>query len=480
MDSIQNTKRQIKKLHMDLGFGTNNQKRQSAISDAIKIVKKFSATIEYFRLDCASIEMSDLLDILSSLPNVKHLVLTNVFNKQPFQTAYYSSNADIEDLPLRQLKTLVLNRCDKEFRVVLDRLPVGVLNEFTIEVTRLDLESLTRLFTRQANIKLLRLIPNYFLDSAPPPVFESIFDNLKLESLDLYLDKYNRDHATIFPKQSKLKSLSLRGGVADDVLVNAITNELTELESLHVSLADETSTYNIAKLKKLKDLTIRDCSSEHIAAFAKLDNSRITVLNIGTTTIPTDLIGALAKSVPNLKVFRFGCFSTYEMFSAIIQNFNFIENLEILYENGIDLTDNTMLTRCFNPKLTKLRIYRRYDCEESFAEKLIILYPNLKKLEIYSSLTITSSHLQVISNGFVKMNSLKLWCRRWILNSLDCLRDHNGLKSLSLVNLTHFEAAEIKEKFSGVFDNINYVDEYLLYMCNGKINRLFVPPLTIF
>lgn len=450
--------------------------------NAIKIVNKFSETIKYFRLDHVSIEMSDFLSILSSLPKAEHLELVNVFVKQPLQTKRRRLNGSRQDLQLQKLNTLVLSNFSEDS--MFKRLPVGVLKELTLKNLKLQKDSLTGLIKRQSNIK--KLILNEINDKGDvlTKVSVDIFDNLKLDSLELWQPVgYNKHHATILSKQTKLKSLILHRGTADDDVLEAIS-ELTELETLCITPAHTPTFNNIVKLKKLKNLKLGNCSLNFIETFAELDNSQITNLKLyrpcntvlDILRIPDNVVGKLARSVPNLKVFRSDFLNTLETFIVITQNFNFIEGLELEFVSDIGhfSLNISMSDCCVNPKLTDLKIIRQGRLEDIFLEKLLSpnIYPNLKKLEIHSHAHITTSQLKLILNSCTKIESLTLFPFQWKLPAgfLDCLRDHrNKPKSILLRNLIScdFTASELREKFSGIFDVI-YFKGNDLYMRKNK------------
>lgn len=492
MDSIQNTHRQISKVSISFGFNTPSRLiRESAISDAVKIVKKFSATIKYFELEFASLEMSDFLQILSLLPNAEHLVFNNVFDKKQSETHHQPSNIYLN---LHQLKTLELRICNSKFQVVFNGLPADVLKKITLGYCTFNLGLLTGLFAHQSNIKELILIEDDDAESHDNTLPDHIFDHLNLDSLECQQNEYNSRHATILSRQTRLKHLKLRGRRLDREILNVITNQLSELESLDIDF-NETLVVpfkSIVKLKNLKHLTLKSCSLKLIETFAGLDNSRITTLKMEVIytwddddddgypfpAMPVNLIGALANSLPNLKALQFDYECELEAIIAIMQYFNFIEALEMKYDQNIDaklLSETIEVGRCFNPELTELEIAQQFPCEESLLTKLIAIYPNVKKLDITfsSSTSFTTSQLKVILNGFKKMESLSLHFDtrlNFTTEYLNCIRDHKNL--LKSITLSHIEftgelalvhvgygyefASENEEKFRAVLDVIRY------------------------
>lgn len=102
-----------------------------------------------------------------------------------------------------------------------------------------------------------------------------------------------------------VKSFTLRGKITQDII--NVVNQLTELETLSIKFYQEIvqGRVNFAKLKNLKDLTMKNVSLENLPHFAKLNTSQITSLAIVSNFyVSADLIHATAKLVPNLKVLR--------------------------------------------------------------------------------------------------------------------------------------------------------------------------------
>lgn len=115
-----------------------------------------------------------------------------------------------------------------------------------------------------------------------------------------------------------------------------------------------------------------------------------------------------------------------------MENFNFINVLEMSFLWIIDanfLAKTIRDDRCFNPNLTKLKIYE-FPCEELLLRKLISIYS--------SGPFITVSQFKIILNGFRKIKSLGFCFRMWELTEdyFDCIREHkNNLPSITLAFL---------------------------------------------
>lgn len=442
----------------------------------IDIIKKFSASIKFLKFS-GDVEMSDFLEILSSVPNAEHLVFRYIRTPNHPTQKKRRVGQNYKDLNLHLLKTLELVNCSDEFLVQFNRLPAGVLNEFTMKDGSLD--ELKVLFAKQTKIKKITI---KFASSLPV----NIFDNLKLQYLELNIYSYNCSSIeTIISKQTKLQSLKLIHGVVGEDLMNIIANQLTELKTFSMYVPDThvTAFKNIRKLKNLRDITLESNEDRHVThfeAFAALDNSRITTLNIQYEfDVSNDLIAALAKSVPNLKVLRFNCDYNFRIFNETMKCFNFVESLEF-YQFDTSDTDfdhyvhddedgSTLMNGNFvNPNLIHLQITYSLPFKRPFIQKLIKSYSNLKKLVIRSAYSITESQFKLVLNGFKKIESLFLveGASRLRLDDLAVLREHrNHLKFIWLVDLDGFKFnARIKKNLCKVFDVVTYSETYGLKM----------------
>lgn len=384
--------------------------------------------------------MSDFLEILSLLPNAEHLSFSYV-NLGQWQTQRQLSN---ENLKLQQLRTLELIECNEKFLVLFNKLPPGVLKKLVVGDWNLNLHLLTALFNHQPNIKesILSRGDINNRDDSGSEIPDHILDHLKLDTLEWHKAGFNSKYATILSKQNILSSLSLHMGKVDADFLNFITKQLSQLNTLNIRVDEALFTpfKKIVKLRNLKDLTLQAvCSTKLIEAFAGLDNSQITTLtleeifddyedNVVVAAMTINLIAALANSVPNLKVLRNK--GDCPTFSSIMQNFNYIEILDIELYSRVDanaLIETIKDECCFNPKLTELTITKNFPCEESLLRKLVVFYPNLKKIFIESSTLITASH--------IKGTLIFYYFSTWKLTTeyFDYIKDNqNNCKSITL------------------------------------------------
>lgn len=250
-------------------------------------------------------DLSDVVDILSLVPNLEHLNLRiNMFVRgyQP------PKKRRLNDLDLKNLHTLVLNNCSDDILRLFDRLPQGVLKELSISSLKFD--ELDELFKRQYNIKKLTVDgPHLFNKSrSQREVVVHCFDHLNLEFLDWQPNQFKFNIAEILSNQPKLKSLRLCD-IVDGNVMNAVTNR-SDLESLTIDMSSTpaASVTNIKKLKNLKHLAVEYLHNSNMVLFdaiTKLDNSRISTMDIAYfTNISTDRIRALAMSAPKLKLLK--------------------------------------------------------------------------------------------------------------------------------------------------------------------------------
>lgn len=500
MKSIQKTRRKISKLNID--FSTidwlhallpRKKLRESAISDVVTILKKFSASITHLQLHSVSLPMPKFIEILSVLPNAEYLSLFHVCIVREKEDEL----ANEEQLSLHQLKTLKLDNCSEEIVYVFNGLPPGVLQELTLSdgfSRRINLALLIVLFTQQSNIKKLNLRIEELdqhpdissLDESTSPNY--IFDHLQLEEFEFGQNEYGSRHAKLLAKQTTLKTLILRQGKIDSHVMNAINDKLSDLETLQIKVYDALAVpfKNIEKLRKLKNFTLESFNLKTIQIFFELDNSNISILELtdisicqsktddydGYIALATNLIGKLVISAPNLRVLRFKHYCAPPMIISIMKNFNFVSVLEMKFTYRIEVKELIATIDddlCFNPKLTELTIHN-FPFEVSVLKKLIRMYPNLKKVAFYvPSKPIILSTFQFLLNGFGKMESLILETKIGTAEEcLDYLRENkNNLKSVTLTCSPEINSqfTERKRRLKAVFDKIIYdAGDCILYM----------------
>lgn len=434
--SIQRTERKITDVRCQLD---SNAEIESRLQATISIIQKFSETIKSLHF-AYPIEISDFLDILSLVTNVEYLHLSAVgsFNNQsPINNPSLIVQGEDNELKLHQLRILKVFCCGKDFSSVFSRLPAEVLTELEFSG---GLDTLNVLFKRQRNIKSLKLYADDYTDEELPA---DSLNNLKLESFDWENHKNFQNTATILSTQTKLKYLRLT--YIDDNIMNVITDRLSDLEKLDIDVTSITAApmVRIQNLRKLKDLRLKTSNLTTIDAFTQLDNSRLTTLHIRCAQyIPVELINALAKSVPNLKALQLGKVKNHDSLNATRKSFNFAEVLEIIYDEIGLMCCRCSQTGYFNPKLIEFTFeFDGITCDENFMEKLIVDYPNLKKLVLRSNgrrrfaNELTASMLNKIMDGFPKMESVELCfgSSKLTLNDLNFLEEYkNKLKFLSL------------------------------------------------
>ncbi len=374
----------------------------------INIIAKFSATIKYLKLKWIQITLTDFLEILSLVPNAEHF---EIFSLKLIAQNIMSATQKIcvmpinIDLNLHKLRTLEFVFCGEDVFDVFNRLPTGILTEISIYFNAPHLNALTALFQRQKAIKKLSIRSSHSYD------YEN--DHVGLDSIN---NQYNTGIAKMLSNHTKLKSFSIRGVTVHECLINVVTSQFADLDTLTTDISNlpASAIRSISKLDKLKDLSLKSdgvINEVEFETFTKLDNKRIINLYIcHHNHLPSyHLLSALAKSAPNLKVLHLGCFYNCQTLIDIMRNFNSVEILKFhsFYHSDcakdLDYVDKG---DCFNPKLIELRISRGFPYDTSFLSKLINYFPNLRTLEMKSVYPLSSSDRELILDGFTKLESL--------------------------------------------------------------------------
>lgn len=370
----------------------------------ISVIAKYSASIKYLKFHYVEFQMSDFLKILSLVPNAEHLECTSLKLMAENELSIQLPSNDI--LNLHHLRTLEFNFCGKEIFNVFSRLPRDVLKDLTIYFDAPHLNEITALVDRQISIRILS-ISIWLRDVAE--------DDTKTQKF--FYSLYGTWMEKLLSNRTKLKSLSIRRMKVGECLMNIVTNNLSDLDTLTAEISNlpAKAIRNISKLKMLKNLTIESdgvLNEFELETFAKLDNSRIINLHIKYHGRMTSfLISALAKSAPNLNVLRLTCQYDCQIMINVMRSFNFIETLQLYTIYHSDSTSSLECydtDECFNPKLIELHIRKILPYDASFLNKFINYFPNLEKLNIRSRSPLTSSENDLIRNGFTKMRSLRI------------------------------------------------------------------------
>lgn len=216
--------------------------------------------------------------------------------------------------------------------------------------------------------------------------------------------------------------------ISDDVLY-VITDQLNQLQSLAIGITHLPidAIKSINKLVNLKDLTLQSEekeSEELFREFAAQDNTRITTLNIQHCfDIAHDLIVAMSRSLPNLKMVTFHCDYDTNIFHSISENFNYVESLHLDASNiDYEAKDRTgdcysLIKRgCNNDKLTEFRISYPLTSTMKMVEKIVVMYSHLKRLVIFPTNRNFNAPFEAILRGFKELESF------FVLRSLKILR----------------------------------------------------------
>lgn len=384
----------------------------------IDIIKKFAATIKYLRV-CGG-NATDLIEAISLVPNANHLelVLLQDFFHPPKKARHEIRNNDEEQLNLCQLKKLNIERSKHEFVGIFNGLAADMLNELTLHKNNLC--NLTKLFKKQTKIKKLTIVNDDQFGYEESIIDVELFDNLKIEFLEWHGYSFGHNFRLVLEKQKNLTILKLIDGKIGEDVMNVITSQSSKLETLSISVPHIpiAAFKNITKLMNLKELTLQSNDDENVAhfeAFAALDNSRLTTFNIQYFyDIPNDLIAAMAKSLPNLKIVNFHCDNNVDTFHAIMKAFNYVEVLQLdtvnIDFNDIQKGNKSSLCKsgCANNRLIELKFLYPVSYTVTFVKKLVNDYPRLKKLIIRPTNNNMYKQFDIILKSFKELESLSI------------------------------------------------------------------------
>lgn len=457
----------------------------------IEVLKKFAENIDYLRV-CGG-RATELIEAVELVPSAVHLELVFLSSYgddyvPPSKKARCDEKND--ELDLLRLRKLKIERCEHQFLVMFNRLPADVLIELTLD--QKSLCQLANLFRTQTNIKKLSIFNRDGKYTRDDPIIDAhLFDALQIESLEWHADLFeHKNIRSILAKQISLKTLKLIGGEFGVDLLNVITSQLHKLETLSIAVSyiPVAAFKSISKLVNLKELTLQsdeEQSVERFKEFAKLDNSRITTINIQHCYyMSNDLINAMAKSLPNLKNVSFHCEFNINTFHTILKNFNYVEALHLsTFDIEFDTKDRkgnytTLLKQgCENVMLTELKICYPISYTVKIIEKIAMDYPHLKKLIILPPATPTNRNfdkqLKTILKNFKELESLSIlrdttsFDRRY--HDLQLILDYGiNLKFVALMDMECSTLQHIEKKFKEKFGVIKYSRTDGLTMAVGR------------
>lgn len=258
------------------------------------IVKKFSSRVKKFKISCSvqgeTTEIADLhmIKLLKLIPHVEELVLLNVYIRSD------NSAKRFDELDLHKLKKLVLNYCLFDDTVVLDLIPVNVLNDLVFTFDSLDETIYQNFFNRQGKIKKLELFENDQIE----------FNHLELEHIKI---SSSIDYCAMLSQQPKLRYIDFAISWIDDMVFSGLL-QLKHLEVLK-TLIDQVPCRvfkGLNKLKQLKELRLDSHSSfdcGHLLALSMMNGMKLEKLTLYYTEreIPEEILVQISKNFLNLK-----------------------------------------------------------------------------------------------------------------------------------------------------------------------------------
>lgn len=257
------------------------------------IVRKFGGRIKKIKFYCSiqaetpKLTDLDLMAILKCSPNVKELILFNIYICSPIRPPPI-------EMDLHKLKKLELNYCVFDNTVFLELIPANLLTDLIFTFDSLDETVYQKFFNRQANIKKLEIFENEQIN----------FDHLNLEHLKI---SSGMDFASMLERQKQLKFIDFAITWIDERVFAAVL-ELEHLEVLR-TLIDQVPTRafkDLPQLKHLKELRIDSHSSfdcGHLLALSMMKGMKLEKLTLycAEREIPAEILIQISKNFLHLK-----------------------------------------------------------------------------------------------------------------------------------------------------------------------------------
>lgn len=448
LDSMHTTTRRIAKVVV-IGIENKHLGRQLQYS-----LKNIATNIKVLIFAYVIIDVSCLLEILSSTSNIERLELADICVNREKRAKSSANQRCTDTLSVNKLKSLLIMACEDPFHTIFNFLPAGILTELKITC---DPDELKSILSRQFNVKKL-VFQHYQDEEEDNEKFSTdLFNEIELDSLTLTLiNVTNVEIATVLMKQTKLKSLTVNSDffdatAPDDRIMDAIA-DMSELEELSID-ATEFSLGSFAKiqnLKNLKELTLicKGYSAAKQKTLAEWQNASLRKLNLNMLIeVSVECIASWAKSVPNLTELNISAsnsqneYPTKGILDAILRHFNFVEVL------SVDIWDEPLVdpSNYFNPKLRELSVVvsSADTFHQQCATKLTTAYPNVKKLKLTIRDSDISEEIIPILNAFTKLESLTV----------------NGLFGLTVTGLDDLHAHKNNLQFLSVEGRQELTDE---------------------
>ena len=415
---------------------------------------------EIIKLEIHSCGVSSFLEILNMVPNVKSLLLSDLFclQKKPIR--------NFNELHLTKLQELEIDSCPSEFIEIFIDLPESVLVNLIIFCST-NLNFVEDIFEKQKRIKKLDLSCSVY----------KLNENLNLEHLNLTHLRYLNASGTTFElinilkSQPNLISLDLSLHISKYDLLKEISN-LKHLKVLKLNLeklsAQEFMTLKVDSLTELEIEYDHETNIDHITELSYTKNLKLTSLKLKfyEQDLNTEIMTRLAKNNPNLRLIEIENQKMNELIvCAFLKNCKNLETFRSTFSHNNSILNGTFnssfnQSEMKNLNLKELKLFGIKLDMNIVLKQICVNYPNLEVIAFNCFLNIKDDDLKYFLLRCTKIKDLELTdCQGLTIFALPLISRYG--KNIENVMLPSWFKSFAKDIFSRrlqpiVFNEVKY------------------------
>lgn len=345
---------------------------------------------------------SQLIDILSMLPNLVELQLLNIC-----VTFCEDQQSQSDLLDMCKLEKLVLNDCRLQRSYVLNLIPEGVIKQLTFYIEPENLEGYQEFFDRQYNINQLEIFENAEIN----------YDHLQLDKIKMSSDI---DVVGMIRKQPNLKYIDFAIKTVEDNVLDEITHlENLETLKLNVDCITTAGFRKLDKMKKLKELYVEGYGICDHGPLMELSSQRCQKIEKLTLVFPGTKIksyivtqfGINYKLLKHIELVN----PSIGIIIAFLETFPLLESISVQFQSiqeaPSDVLDVTFIRHENLKKLVIGRgVYKNYTDDENARASINLLKscPNIEHLMISNLNVFRNDDLSSIFTNLRRLTHLSL------------------------------------------------------------------------
>lgn len=479
-NSIFNSQRQFKKLHLD----TTKVTKLQHLYRLNTICFKFGLDITELLWDSCKLTKAQIVTLLNFMPNLESLsAIAWRLQSEPFDEPAPMLNLQRLE-KLKVTKSGSFNPSDEPTIEFFSKfLPKNLIRDLDLRVEHKNF------LANQQSVEKLKFL--FYSENS------EYLHSLKLSELKL-IKGHTRDIShnsfikTIIEHQPDLSALDILGCEEcfdeNDAAFVAVT-DLKKLQSLKINIDDLSPTIfmeHFSKLKNLKELQIENHGYDYAAAVLiveelsrlKMRHLEVLFIHLADVGVPLDRIARIGKNFAGLKNFTIICNNPLPL-DCYLENMNQLEKLSIEYHYSREFST---LVNNFDIKCERLRELTLsgfsfasgdISANEPILLKLPVMLPNLKTLDLGgAAFPLNMDIFQIIIEEFKHLKVLRNWS---MTQSGDNYRPftYQSVASLKrMANLLNKFSIDLRLKVATLEVDVSKVRDDLQKEFNVQISRV--------